>query len=168
MSRQTPEVAGALPAPPADPLHILPYWSVLLLLAAALFFALFAAWLLFRYLRRRRPPVPAPAPPPVSQAPVPEPAIGVATRIEAIERKFLETKAFREGCHALAAVARAHLGKRTGKPVERMTSPEIASLIEDKRVGGFMTRLSRRRYGRDEPRRKHFVEACAEARKVLG
>ncbi len=167
MSRQTPDIAGALPAPPADPLHILPYWSILLLLAAALCLALFLAWLLFRYLRRRRPPTPAPAPPPVPRAPVPVPSAGVADRIEAIERKFLESKAFREGCHALAGVAKAHLGKRTGKPVERMTSPEIANAIEDERVGGFMTRLSRRRYGRNEPRRKHFKEACAEARELL-
>ncbi len=167
MSRQPPEVGGALPAPPADPLHILPYWSVLLLLAAALLFLLLLAWLLVRYLRRRRPPAPASAPPPVPRAPVPAPSIGVATRIEALERKFLETKAFREGCHALAGVAKAHLGKRTGKPVERMTSPEIAIQIEDPRVGRFMTALSRRRYGRDEPRRRHFVKACAQAREVL-
>ncbi len=166
--RQPPDAFGALPAPPADPLHILPYWSVLLLLAAALCFLLFLAWLLIKFLRRRRPPTPTPAPPPVPRAPVPSPSIGIATRIEAIERKFLESKAFREGCHALAGVTKAHLGKRTGKPVERMTSSEIASAIEDPSVGGFMTRLSQRRYGRDEPRRKHFVKACAEAREVLG
>ncbi len=165
--RQPPEVGGALPAPPADPLHILPYWSVLLLLAAALLFLLFLAWLAYRVLRRRRPPAPTPAPPPVPRAPVPVPAAGIANRIETIEREFLETKAFREGCHVLAAASKAHLAKHTGKPVERMTSPEIASMIEDGRVGGFMTRLSRRRYGRDEPRRKHFVTACAEAREVL-
>ncbi len=164
---QPPEVGGALPAPPADPLHILPYWSVLLLMAAALCFVLFLVWLLYKYLRRRRPPAPEPPPPPVERAPVPAPSTGIATRIEAIERKFLETKAFREGCHALARAAKAHLGQRTGHPVERMTSPEIAIMVEDKRVGDFMTRLSRRRYGREEPRRRHFREACDRAREVL-
>lgn len=167
MSRQTADFAGALPAPPADPLHVVPEWSIMLLEAVAILLALFLAWLALRYLPRRRPPAPAPAPPPVPRASVPVPSAGVATRIEAIERKFLKTKEYREGCHVLAGVAKAHLGKRTGKPVERMTSPEIAMVIEDPRVGGFMTRLSRRRYGRDEPRRKHFVKACAEARELL-
>ncbi len=165
--RQPADVGGALPAPPADPLHILPYWSVLLLLAAALLFLLALVWLAYRLLRRRRPESPAQAPPSVPRAPVPAPAAGITSRIEAIERKFLETKAFREGCHVLAAAAKAHLARHTGKPVEHMTSPEISIMIEDARVGGFMTRLSRRRYGRDEPRRKHFVTACAEAREVL-
>lgn len=167
MNQQIPEVGGALPAPPADPLHILPYWSVLLLLIAALLFLLLLAGLVLQYLSRRRGSAPASPPPPVPRAPVPEPSISVATRIEVLERKFLESKAYREGCHALAGVAKTHLGKRTGKPIERMTSPEIAIMVKDERVGAFMTRLSRRRYGRDEPRRKHFVEACAKAREVL-
>lgn len=167
MNRQTPEVGGALPAPPADPLHILPYWSLMLLMAAALLFLLFLAGLLLQYLSRRRSSAPASPQPPVPRAPVPEPSISVGTRIKALEREFLKSKAYREGCHALAGVAKSHLGKRTGKPIERMTSPEIAILVDDERVGGFMTRLSRRRYGREEPRRKHFVEACAKAREVL-
>ncbi len=150
-----------LPAPPADPLHILPTLSLWLLLAGIALLFLALAWLLFRYLRRKRSQSP-PQPPPVLQpTPVVSPAIGFGTRVEAIERKFLKTKAFREGCHTLAAAVKKQLG------VERLTSPEIVRAVEDRRVGRFMTRLSWRRYGRDEPRRKHFVAACRQAREVL-
>ncbi len=157
-----------LPAPPAAPLHILPPAILLMLLAGVALVLLALIWWLLRRFRRRRaaaePPPPAPA---LQPTPVAAPAAGLADRIEAIERKFLKTKEFRDGCHVLADAAKAYLGKRTGLAVERMTSPEIAAAVEDQQIGRFMVGLSRRRYGRDEPRRKHFVEACREAREVL-
>ncbi len=165
-----------LPAPPAAPLHILPPAILLMLLAGVALVLLALIWWLLRRFRRRRaaaePPPPAPTPTPtptptLQPTPAAAPAAGLADRIEAIERKFLKTKEFRDGCHVLADAAKAYLGKRTGLAVERMTSPEIAAAVEDQQVGRFMVGLSRRRYGRDEPRRKHFVEACREAREVL-
>ena len=160
----TLETLSPLPAPPAAELHILPPASLLLLLVVLALLLLFMAGLVLRGLFRRRPaPAAAAAPRPVPAAA----AISIGARIRAIERKFLESKAFREGCHALAALAKVYLGQRTGEPVERMTSLEIAIAIEDERIGRFMTALSRRRYGREEPRRRHFIAACAEARELL-
>ncbi len=162
------DVASPLPAPPADPLHILPSWSLLLLLAGVGLLLLALAWLVLRYLRRRRPPAPAAAPPPVPPpaAEAPEDR-SIAARIRALERRFLESKAYREGCHALAGAAKAHLGLNTDLDAERMTSSEIAAAAKDDRVGRFMTSLATRRFGREEPRRRHFVAACKEAREVL-
>ncbi len=168
MIQLAPEISTPLPAPAADPLHIMPRAIFILLLAGLILLLLVLAWLILRRFFRRRPRPVAPPPPPPRLAPTPTPASDVGSRIQAIEREFLESKQFREGCHTLARVAKAHLGRSTGKPVERMTSPEIAIVIEDERVGRFMNSLSRRRYGREEPRRKHFVEACAEAREMLG
>ncbi len=157
-----------LPEPPADPLHILPPESLLMLLAAAGMLFLILAWLVVRRFLRRRPPSPAGPPPPSPQPLDTVPAeTGIATRIKALERTFLDSKAFREGCHALAAVVKSHLARSTGLAVEHMTSPEIARAVEDQRIGRFMTYLGRRRYGREEPRRKHLVEACGEARELL-
>ncbi len=157
-----------LPATPADALHILPPESLWLLLAAVAMLLLLLLWLVLRRLFRRRPrPDAAPPPPPPRQPSVVTPASDVATRIKAIEGEFLESKAYREGCHVLAAAARSHLGRDTGLAVERMTSPEIARAIEDRRIGAFMIALSRRGYGADEPRRGHFAEACAKAQELL-
>ena len=161
------DVTGPLPAPPADPLHILPAWTWLLLLAGGGLLLLALAWLVFQTLRRRQP-APAVEPPsvprPVATA---VPAGSIAARIRALERKFLESKAFREGCHALATAVKAHLGLETGLPAERMNSSEIAAAVEDDRVGRFMISLAQRRFGREEPRRRHFVAACEEAREML-
>ena len=155
-----------LPAPPADPLHILPPWSFLAaVLAALLLLGLLALFLVRRWLRRREAAEPG-APP----VPKPPPAAGpvkIGAEIERLRQEFLRSKDFREGCHALAALAKAHLARRTGLGVEEMTSSEIAGAVKAPRVGELMTRLARRRYGRKEPERKHFVEACDGAREVL-
>ena len=131
---------------------------------------------------------PAPAPPEAgrrgaARPPAPGPgAVTIDDAIAAIERRFLRSKAFRDGCHALAAAVKRHLDQLTGLGVEEMTSAEIQEAFAEgvrvggprhgKRVGGpklgrFMTGLSARRYGRDEPRRRHFVKACEEARELL-
>ena len=62
---------------------------------------------------------------------------------------------------------KSHLGRSTGLDAERMTSSEIMAAVKDVHVGLFVKNLSWLRYGRREPRRKHFVEACREAREVL-
>ncbi len=160
------EVTTPLPSPPADPLHIMPRALFILLLAGIALLVLALLFLLLRYFALRRPR-PVEEPPPPQLAPTPTPATGIGSRIRALEDEFLKTKQFREGCHILARVVKAHLGRSSGHPIERMTSPEIAIMVEDQRVGSFMTDLSRRRYGREEPRRRHFVKACAEARELL-
>ena len=172
-----------LPAPPADPLHVLPPASLLALMALvglALIAFLLLAWWLLRRRRHRSIAEPPPVPPtPVSE---PVPAASIDTAIEAIERQFLRSKAFRDGCHALAAAVKRHLERATGLGVEEMTGSEIEqAFAKGVRVGGprlgariggpvlgrFMTGLSTRRYGRKEPRRRHFVAACEEARELL-
>ncbi len=163
----SPDLAAALPEPPADPLHILPPASLPVLLAALAVLLLVLAWMMLRRFSRRKPAA-ATTPPPVPEpAATGTPETGFTARIEAIERKYLKTKEFRDGCHALATAVKTHVGRSTGLDAERLTSPEIARAVEDQRVGRFMIDLSWRRYGRNEPRRKHFVEACARAREVL-
>ncbi len=161
------EVTTPLPSPPADPLHIMPRALFILLLAGIALLLLGLLFLLLRYFALRRPQSVEEAPPPPRLVPTPTPASSIGSRIRALEDEFLKTKQFREGCHILARLVKAHLGRSTGHPIERMTSPEIAIMVEDQRVGSFMTDLSRRRYGREEPRRRHFVKACAEARELL-
>ena len=155
-----------LPAPIADPLHVLPPASLLALMALAGLVLLLLALLVLRRLgRRSRPAAATPIPPPPVPADVP--TAGIGDRIAAIERKFTRSKRFRDGCHALAAAVKQHLAQATGLGVEEMTSAEIAERLGDARVGRFMTGLSRRRYGRREPRRRDFGAACHEARELL-
>ena len=171
-----------LPVPPADPLHVLPPASLTALLAAAAAVVLLLAFLFLRWLARRSPAeaaAGAAAPPPVPEA---APEVLISDAIAAIERRYERSKAFRDGCHALAAAVKRHLEKVTGLGVEEMTGAEIERAFAEgvrvggarhgKRVGGpklgrFMTALSTRRYGREEPRRRHFVKACDEARELL-
>lgn len=165
-------VLPPLPADLAEPLHILPPWSLLALLAAVLTMLLALALLLWR---RRAVRQDAAAPPPVPPAPAPEAAspVTLAGAIEALQRRYLKTKAFRDGCHALAQLIKTHLAGVTGLKVEEMTSAEIErAWLDDARPGGarlgrFMTGLALQRYGRAEPRRRHFVAACEEARELL-
>ncbi len=171
-----------LPAPLADPLHVLPPASLPALLALAALALLALLLMIWRHLRRRRPeavPPQVPPPQPVAEA---VPAASIGDAIAAIERKYVRSKAFRDGCHALATAVKRHLEKVTGLGVEEMTGAEIKrAFAEGVRVGGprhgarvggpklgrFMTALSARRYGREEPRRRHFVAACEEARELL-
>lgn len=172
-----------LPAPPADPLHVLPPVSLTTLLAMAAPALLLLATILFRLWLARRQRTAA-APKPSSPPPVPEavPATSIGEAIATIEAQFTRSKAFRDGCHALAAAVKRHLAQVTGLGVEEMTGAEIAEAFAEgvrvggprhgRRVGGpklgrFMTGLSARRYGREEPRRRHFVAACEEARELL-
>ena len=171
-----------LPAPLADPLHVLPP-ATPQALVAVVGLALLALALMIWWLRRRRRPRPAataPSPPPPLPEAIPSASIGDA--IAAIERKYVRSKAFRDGCHALAAAVKRHLEQVTGLGVEEMTGAEIQeAFAEGVRVGGprhgarvggpqlgrFMTQLSARRYGREEPRRRDFVKACEKARELL-
>ena len=162
-----------LPAPPADPLHILQPTTLLALaaVAAGLLAMLLLLWLRHHLRRRARRAAPPP-PTPATAPPARQPAAGIATRIRDLEEKILASKAFREGCHRLAMLIKTHLGQRTGIDVERMTSSEIERRFDDdgeidSRIGEFMTGLSRRRYGRAEPGRRDFVAACEEARLLL-
>ena len=157
-----------LPAPIADPLQVLPHAGLLALMALSGLVLLLLALLVLRHLLRRRPR-PAEAPPPVPQPPpaVPLSAAPIGDRIAAIERKFTRSKAFRDGCHALAAAVKQHLAQVSGLGAEEMTSAEIAEHLDDARIGRFMTGLSRRRYGRRKPRKRDFGAACHEARELL-
>ncbi len=169
-----------LPAPPADLLHILPSakqmgWLTL----AALALGLLALAVLQRLLRGRSREVAASPPPVPARATAPAPAVGIGPRIKALEEQFLLSKAYREGCHALASLVKTDLEQRTGMAVEEMTSSEIerafaesvpvgrGALVGGPRLGRFMTGLAGRRYGRNDPRRRHFVEACDQARELL-
>ncbi len=175
-----------LPAPTAPPLFILPPANLLALLALVVAFLLALLIALIWRLWRRRPkksPQPASMPPPVPQPSVTNGGLGSA--ISSLERRTLQTKAFRDGCHALARLIKKHLEQATGLGVEEMTSSEIGEAfvggvkakaggtrVSGGRVGGaslgpFMTGLSSRRFGREEPRRRHFVAACKEARRQL-
>ena len=64
-------------------------------------------------------------------------------------------------------MVKQHLAQVTGLGVEEMTSAEIAERLGNARIGRYMTGLSRRRYGRREPRRRDFGAACNEARELL-
>ncbi len=169
-----------LPAPAAPPLYILPPASLLALavLAGLILFALLLAlaWKLWRR-QRSKPPSTPPLPTPAGRQRVKTGSLGSA--IESLEQRTLRTKAFRDGCHALAVLIKKHLEQVTGLGVEEMTSVEIEKTFvggvashDGARIGGamlgaFMTGLSARRYGREEPRRRHFVAACEEARRLL-
>lgn len=172
-----------LPEPPAEPLAVLPWLEQLpTLVILGIVLLLIALDLLQRLLSKRKRPVAAAPPPVPAVSPAGAPTADVGFRIGALEEQFLRTKAYREGCHALAEVVKNDLEQRTGLPVEEMTSSEIeqafvrgvrvgderdGALVGGPMLGRFMTGLAGRRFGREEPRRRHFVEACNQAREIL-
>ncbi|MEM7586636.1 MAG: hypothetical protein AAF560_24820 [Acidobacteriota bacterium] len=167
-----------LPTSSAPPLYILPPTGLMMLAALTLAFllALLLA-LLWRLWKRRQRRRPAPAPAQKQAAAPPAPAASLSSAITELQKRTLRSKTFRDGCHALAVLVKKHLEQITGLGVEEMTSRELQKTfaggvrgdgrIDGERLGKFMTDLSARRYGREEPRTRDFVVACDAARSLL-
>ena len=146
--------AATLPAPLAEPLHLLqpsPWPDRLAILLVVLLAALVGRWL----LRRRRPaPRPVEAAPAVTSAPIAEPRT-----VEAIRQRFDVRGRYRSGCHALAAAVRRHLGDR-GHPSTTWTARDIVRRVDDPALGQLAQRLANARFGRREPARREFHSLC--------
>ena len=142
-----------LPAPAADPLHILPPFMPLLLgLAGAALLVSVGIWLLMYYFSTRQAMTPR-----VRQHS--RTADNVAAQIRAIQKRTNGTGEFREGCHELSFLLKSHFEQSTGLQVEEMTPGEIARTLKGPLVG-FFGELSRLQFGRPEPEKTDFDRAC--------
>lgn len=154
-----------LPGPLEGPLHFpsspsCAWLAVWLLLLLGL--AIWLGRLLWRRLRRRLQsrPEPRPAPPPVAAG-----APGVSAAIADILDRNLRSGTYRQGCHELSAVLRAHweargLGREAGPRFTRMTAREIESRVGERPATRLLALLAGLQFGRREPSRNDFSGAC--------
>lgn len=146
-----------LPAPLADPLHILepgPWRKVLVVtvLAAVVF------WLFWLWVRRRLAARSEPSPPPVA------PSLGAfAEAIEAIRRRTGESQRFRHGCHELAELLRGRLRTRHGDGLAYLTALEIEARLEGDAGAELLVEVSATRFARRPPNTRLFDGLCDRA-----
>lgn len=158
-----------LPEPLSEPLPMFTWGPPVVWWQLAL--AALLAWAVWRWLIKPRPvlpqvPVSGPALPAASVAEVPR--SDFVTKLFEIERLFLESKDYREGCHALAALVRTYLEKQVNEEVEALTASEISTAFKDPRIGRFATELRDAQYGRESPTRDLFRRLCREAKSLFG
>lgn len=152
-----------LPVGLADPLHLLPpfpyrdlLWTVALLL-------LIACWWWWR--RRRRPREEATAPP--APKPVPAPPSKIDLAIDDIARRTHEARAFRQGCHELAAVLRQYFETKLGEPLSTLTVKEIDDTVDRPWLAGCFRQLAKLQFARRVPEAPDFDDACDQARSAI-
>lgn len=149
-----------LPEGLAEPLHLLPpwlpevlFWSVVVALVAALFL-----WWLWRRIRRAKDAVSTPL-----SAPSAVVVGGLAKRIQALRKRFLELGKPRDGCHALAGELRTHLEQRSGLAVEEMTVDEIRRRFQSRKIGQFFFELRAKQFARNAPSDNDFARLSRRA-----
>jgi hypothetical protein len=156
-----------LPEPLSEPLQMftlgppVSWWQ--LALAAVI------TWVFWRWLLKPRPvPAPVAAPPLPAVAPLPVQRSEFVTKLYALEGLYLESKDYREGCHALAALVRTYLEKQVGQEVEALTAVEMSTAFKDPRIGRFATELRDTQFARENPTRDLFRRLCREAKQLFG
>lgn len=142
-----------LPAPVADPLHILPPFLPLILgLSLVALLVSIGVWLLAYYYATKKQQV--------TGAPRRrEPVADAAGGIRQIRQVYGKNGEFREGCHALSRLLKEHFESKTGLPVEEMTAFEIAASLRGPPVD-FFRELSALQFARSEPGKGDFERAC--------
>jgi hypothetical protein len=158
-----------LPEPLSDPLPMFTMGPPVVWWQLAL--ATLLAWAAWRWLIKPRP-VPPRVPasgPALPVAPAPQvPRSDFVTKLFEIESLFLESKDYREGCHALAALVRTYLEKQVNQEVEALTASEMSTAFKDPRIGRFATELRDAQYARESPTRDLFRRLCREAKALFG
>jgi len=154
-----------LPADLADPLHLAdpyPFYGLLGALATLLLLAL----LTVLWWRRRRRTVAAALPP--APAPPTGASSGIWKAIEDVRLRFFRSQDYRRGCHALAALLRAHLEGTTAQPLSTLTAREMPAAIGDGAVASFFELLAELQFRRRRPTLEEFRGACDLAHAVVG
>lgn len=145
---------NGLPAGLAEPLHLV----APIPLRALLFFATAVAllgWALWRHHRRRQQPSAAVAPARATSQGEP----GIFARIIELRRRYGESNAHRQGCHALAALLRDHFEATSSHPCTILTGLEIDRAFEDRSWSGLFELLGELQFRRREPSEKEFHTA---------
>ena len=139
-----------LPSGLADPLRIGPPFPWWLLLAGAL---LLAAALLLLWRRSRRPATVAPSPPPPGR-------MSILSAIRALKNRYHKASSFRQACHELSTLLRAHFEQRHRKPFTTETSREIGQRLGDTALSRFFSLMSETQFRRHEPQKNDFDGLC--------
>ena len=154
---------SALPHGVADPLHINEPFPIWTLVVAGLML-----WLLYRLVRfLKQRSAEAISPPPSPSLPAPR-SSRIAAVIEDIRRRYRERKAYRSGCHELAAALREHFdsGHSTKDPMTTLTAAEMTRRIGDTAVSRLFGVLSELQFYRRPPTQSDFDGACDLALEV--
>lgn len=155
-----PPWPGGLPDPQPIFGWVLPWQAVL---GALVLLAMLAA--LLRALTRRAPAAPVrrttARPPPF------DPDRGLRGAIRALEERVLAEQDYRRGLHELAALVHTHLEQALGVEVEALTATEATQVVKGTDADAWLIRVRDASYGRKEPSRASFHDACKDARRLF-
>lgn len=146
-----------LPAPLAEPLHILEPWPWRAI-AVAIVAASLAIWLLWRWLRARGRQAEAVRPVPDLPS-----ASAFAEAVERIRERARQSSFFRLGCHELAQLLRDVLKVRHGAKFAYLTARETAAGLDGDGYAELLVEVSAARFGRGVPSAKALDALCARA-----
>ena len=155
------KLAQNLPAGISDPLHILPPWSsIALVIAAIILIVAILIWAIAYFLSKR---IQHKKPPPELAAPYQDGSI--SGTINSIEKKYTKSREYREGCHVLSAVMKSHIEKKSGVEIEEMTPDEIILSLKSN-AGLYFEDLGTLQFRKKNPLKKEFVNACESSKKT--
>ncbi len=148
-----------LPAPLADPLHILEPWPWRQALVWSLL--VLALWLLARWWWRRRG---------TRRSDVEDwrsivlpPGSSFEGELDAIRRRANASGVYRRACHELSKLLRITLERFSGRSLDAYTSREIRRQLGDDEHTELLVMVSDLRFGRRAPTRGEFERACDSA-----
>jgi len=147
---------NVLPAPLAEPLHILEPWpwrSVLVVLVVGGLLL----WTLRRWLKNRRNRTDSDA------GPLPKVESAFAREVTAIRQRAVESSFYRLGCHELADLLRGVLRRRHGERFAYLTARETATRLVGDGFAGLLVDASAARFGRSIPDKRLLTELCSRA-----
>lgn len=155
-----PLAMTGLPGDLAAPLHLIePFpWRRALLVATVAALIVATLVLMWRRMLRARRARPRPAPPP--PAPAPAPPSGLAAAIAALREQILRVGLFRQGCHELTRLLKAHFEGVEQRPYSTLTAREIGRLVGERPVARLLALLADLQFGRRPPDRDDFEGAC--------
>jgi len=155
------DFAQNLPAGLADPLHILPPWSTIALTAALILLVVaILIWAVAFFLSRRQPEGKF-----ISEIAEPYRDGSISGKISKIRDEYTGSRDYRQGCHALSAVMKSHIEKRSGLDIEEMTPDEITVSLKGN-AGLYFEDLSELQFRKKNPLKREFVKACETSKKV--
>ena len=153
-----------LPATIADTLPLVSPWIVLIV--KGVFLLIIICIIVYLYLRFGRPLIQAyrakhtKAPSFSSNA---DDDASFAGLLKSIEKQYLGSKDYREGCYTVSNALKTHLEKTTGLEIEERTASEIKEILQEDKIFQFFKDIQVLKYHRKRPNQKDFLDTVERA-----